>query len=204
MFIISTSSSAKVFHRYGCPYTYRIANEHYQEIRTKTAKKYGLRPCKCCASMPQRDNCDEAILRGCCRKASFSCKYEPSTQCFFLRTDFGFWKLLQSSSGDYLLYHSSAFDPALPFEELQKRPFHRQTDVVRTSSVQKIFSYIQKHDHAKAIIADDYRKLPRKTKKEKRYFRQARSRAYRSSAQHLYKIMDLIAAGAENREVLAC
>ena len=116
MFIISTSSSAKVFHRYGCPYTYRIANEHYQEIRTKTAKKYGLRPCKCCASMPQRDICDEAILRGCCRKAGFFCKYEPSTQCFFLRTDFGFWKLMQSSSGDYLLYHSSAFDPALPFD----------------------------------------------------------------------------------------
>ena len=52
--------------------------------------------------------------------------------------------------------------------------FHCQRDVLETDSVLSLVNYVIKHDKAKKIMQEDYRNLPRRTKKQKRYYEQAK------------------------------
>ena len=53
------------------------------------------------------------------------------------------------------------------------RSYHRQTDVKPTNSLHQLINYITEHDKAKLIIMDDYRKLPKTTARQRKYYRQA-------------------------------
>ena len=48
--------------------------------------------------------------------------------------------------------------------------------------------YIVKHDAAKKIEQIDYKNLPQKTKKQKKYYRQAENRAKRKSINNVLNI----------------
>lgn len=91
-----------------------------------------------------------------------------------------------------LLYHLNCYDNSKTTEELSYAAFHRQQDVKATESLEKILSYIEKHDQAKEIIADDYRKLPQKTAKQRRYYRQAESRNRRSEIDRIFELFSKI------------
>ena len=69
--------------------------------------------------------------------------------------------------------------------------FHRQMDVKAVESMEKIVDYIVAHDRAKVTIMNDYRKLPRSTKKQKRYYEAAKRKDSRNAAR---RIDDIFAA----------
>lgn len=60
----------------------------------------------------------------------------------------------------------------------------------------KISFYISKHDAARKIEMIDYRLLPNRTKKEKRYFASARARSNRRSQRRLEELFTMIEQGA--------
>ena len=67
----------------------------------------------------------------------------------------------------------------MPFEQAVRGAYHRQGDVKPAESLAKLIRYIADHDKAKRIIMDDYRKLPRATKRQKKYYQQAEKKARR-------------------------
>lgn len=69
--------------------------------------------------------------------------------------------------------------------------FHRQIDVKATESLEKIVDYIAAHDRARVTIMNDYRKLPRSTKKQKRYYEAAKHKDKRKAAR---RVDDIFAA----------
>lgn len=66
--------------------------------------------------------------------------------------------------------------------------FHRQVDIKAKVEIEELIQYVIAHDKAKGIIMDDYHKLPQKTKKQKKYYRQAENRAKRQAARRLDSI----------------
>jgi len=54
----------------------------------------------------------------------------------------------------------------------------------------KHLQYIVKHDAAKKVEQIDYKNLPQRTKKQKKYYRQAENRARRKSVS---RVLDLFA-----------
>ena len=125
--------------------------------------------------------------------------YDDKTSTFYLRTGIGFWKFYWKDEADgYLLYHLNAFDPDTPTESMNQGHFHRQKDFAANESIEKIVKYIADHDRAKAIIADDYRKLPKSTKKQKKYYKQAKKRAQREENDRVDRLFALIANHSTN------
>ncbi len=62
------------------------------------------------------------------------------------------------------------------FNEAIHGDFHRQSEVKVTESMEKLVEYITAHDRAKVIIMDDYRKLPKSTNQQKKYYKAAERR----------------------------
>lgn len=95
-----------------------------------------------------------------------------------LRSEIGFWKILKNKqTGKYILYHlnSRNFSQNVENKFLARRMFHRQSDVRETESMNFIIDYVYEHDRAKKMMLNnDYRNLPKKTKKQKRYYKKAR------------------------------
>ena len=60
--------------------------------------------------------------------------------------------------------------------------------VKATESMEKIVEYIIAHDRAKITIMDDYRKLPKSTKKQKKYYKAAERKDRRNAMRRLDSI----------------
>ena len=89
----------------------------------------------------------------------------------YVRTDVGCWKMIYSMSEQrFLLYHKNYMQGVLSLDEVEEGAYHRQRDVPFSKSIEKYLFYISKHDAARKIEMIDYRLLPNRTKKEKRYF----------------------------------
>ena len=63
--------------------------------------------------------------------------------------------------------------------------FHRQADVKPARAIESIIEYIIAHDKAKVIIMDDYRKLPKATKKQKKYYYAAERKQRRTDTRRI-------------------
>lgn len=71
----------------------------------------------------------------------------------------------------------------------EKGQFHRQKDCAPATSLNKIIFYIAKHDKAKQIIKDDYKKLPKSTKRERKYYNHAKQKMKkRESRDKMYRL----------------
>ena len=106
--------------------------------------------------------------------------FYKDTETLYIQTDIGFWKVyLKQELGRYLLYHRNTYSKGMELKDAITGAFHRQGDVRATDSLEFIVEYIIAHDRAKVIMMDDYRKLPRSSRKQKRYFEAAKKKKRR-------------------------
>lgn len=85
----------------------------------------------------------------------------------------------------------------MTMEEAKTAHYHVQKDVPRNQSPYKHLQYIVKHDAAKKIEQVDYKNLPQKTRKQKKYYRQAENRAKRKSINNVLNIFAELEAKGE-------
>lgn len=131
---------------------------------------------------------------------NFFCRRE--TRDLFFLSDIAFWKIHWNKENEFVLYHlnSQEFDSKKTACELSQGHFHRQSDVPVGESLGTILFYIQTHDRAKKIIADDYRKLPRRTKREKHYYQLAKEKDVYSRKKRLFDLLDQVAEELKRKE----
>lgn len=200
MVVVSTRSDKKLYHELYCPYADRIQKRYRKTLKTvEIAKERGYSECSWCGGLHGEFLQTEIHpnLYGRVRKAiSFS--FDRIDKALCMKTRNGFWKVIKSPyDGMYKLYHLNHgdFDYRIDPKVLMRRTFHRQKDVKPGSHVAKFVSYVYEHDKAKTIIDNDWRKLPQKTQKQKRYYKQAEKRANRNKRKRLYEIFDKIEKG---------
>lgn len=204
--MLSTTSRNKVFHLPGCPYENRIRYHNREEVRRDQAVHMGYRPCKYCSTIQAYYRIRQPFIKLMTRNYGTQFTLSKYTDTLYIRTDVGFWKMYTKADMQYRLYHLNVFDQTLSTEQMMHGKYHHQSDVKLSASPNSIIQYIVKHDEAKKIIADDYRKLPQKTRREKKYYEIARKRDHRQKRRQLYNLLDCISRGETpaNKWVAIC
>lgn len=192
---LSTTSRSKVFHLGGCPYDNRIRYVNREEVSRTEAVYMGYRACKYCSTMRGYHHVNKWYLDQKTGKCGAQFTLAADTDTLYIRTDNGFWKIFVKPGMQYKLYHLNKFDTSLTTGQMMHGKYHQQKDVKPTASPNSIIQYIIKHDEAKKIIAEDYRKLPQNTKREKKYYKIARNRNERQKRRQLYGLLDCISRG---------
>lgn len=189
MLVVASSEVNKkqrVYHRCGCMYDRRIKPDNRLELSEEKALRKHYKKCKYCSGMQGDVNIHKKAFVTWEHKKDMRFTFDKQTETLYIQTNIGFWKLfMKEELGMYLLYHCNKFNESMSYKESIHGDFHRQVDVKATESLEKIVDYIYAHDRAKVKIKDDYRKLPKSTKQQKKYYRAAERRDRRNAMRRL-------------------
>lgn len=197
--VISKKSKDMIYHEESCPYVKRMTKKYRRYISEENAKERGYHACSYCGGihglyLKLRD--DPAY---CGRsKEGLLISYDRVDRGICFRTSYGFWKvIIRGPVETYKLWHLNRghFDAELPDKILMRRRFHRQSDVKETTNIGRIMQYISDHDKAKKIIENDWKKLPKSTPKQKKYYRQAQKRARQREHQRIDELFKKLEKG---------
>ena len=193
--IVSLASKQRIYHKDGCPYISKMGKQFKKcvDIDKQQYRKY--RACKYCGGnrgwarifhkRPEREYKEKGI----------TCWYENDHgfEYIYLRTKVGLWKAYWKREDQrWLLFHLNRYDPEKSSKELMRGKFHRQGDVPPSPEFDALVNYIASHDRNKAIASVDYRKLPQKTKQQKKIFKHYKKKADRSYKKHMDKLFESI------------
>jgi len=183
----------RIYHKQGCPYEKRILEDNKKLIKLANANSPKYCACKYCGGLQGDMKIHKRGIAKWERKYNMQFLFHKATDTLYLRTNVGFWKVfIKTDVMKYLLYHKNYFESDMSNDIARNGAFHRQVDVAETESLQKIVEYIAAHDRAKVIIADDYRKLPHTSKKQKKYYRSAEKRVKREASRRLDSIFRML------------
>lgn len=190
--VISKNSKELIYHDDNCPYAKRIIGKYRRCKSEKRLLELGYRACSYCGGL------HGFFLRYVAEPGDPIASYDRKDKALCFRTDNGFWKIIeQGDFPTYRLWHLNKrdFDSNLESKYLMRRAFHRQSDVQSTLNMGKIIQYISEHDKAKRIMDDDWRKLPKSTQKQKKYYKQAKKREERKKHKRLDQLFEMIEKG---------
>lgn len=183
----------KIYHRCGCIYASRIKPDNRKEMSVDVAERKHYHACKYCAGLRGDVNVHKNAIATWSRKRNMQFHYHKLSDTLYIQTEVGFWKVFQrKEGGDYLLYHRNTYSPDMCFNDAICGDFHRQHDVKPKKSMEKLVEYITAHDRAKVIIMDDYRKLPKSTKRQKKYYKVAERRDMEQAIRRLDSIFETL------------
>ena len=189
--LISSKAVAKkdrIYHKMGCIYARRIKNINRKCIPDKDTRKEDCN-CKYCGGLKG----DVRLLAKYMNKKNITFKYDAWSDTFYLCTDLGFWKIYwKEEERGYLLYHKNTYNKQMEFESAKHGNFHRQKDVKPNASLNSLVDYIIAHDKSKEIIFDDYKKLPQRTKRQKKYYKIAERKVHRHNANRVDNIFKFL------------
>ena len=200
--IISNRSKLKIYHAFDCMYAKRIDKKYKRIWSKEKALSKGYTACQWCGGIHGTYLFLRDYPRANVRELQeLKLSYDRDTKSICFRTDIGFWKVREKWGEGYKLFHLNGnnFDPGASDRELMKRNFHRQVDVDTTTRINKIIKYIADHDKAKKIMQENWRKLPKQTKKQKDYYKQARKRERRKSIRRVDDIFKQLEDERKNK-----
>lgn len=178
----------KIYHRCSCIYARRIKPDNRKEMTVEVAERKRYHACKYCAGLRGDVNVHKTAFATWSKKRNVQFQYHKSSDTLYIQTEVGFWKVFLKKELGYLLYHRNTYSAGMNFNEAIHGDFHRQSDVKATESMEKLVEYIAAHDRAKVIIMDDYRKLPKSTKQQKKYYKAAERRDKQQAMRRLDSI----------------
>ena len=193
--IFSTESRKKIFHLSGCPYSRRIRYRNKMITGTAEAERLGYHACCYCCTMRGFYNINKKRLEAQAEKDGFRFTFVSRTGTLYIRTDVGAWKIFMTRDIHYRLFHLNEFDPSITEKRIMTGKYHMQTDVQPALSPFSLIDYIVRHDRAKKTIEEDYRRLPQRTKREKKYYRKAQRKDALKNKRRVSELLDCISCG---------
>lgn len=190
--IYSKSLKVKVYHKPGCPYLKQIRSTNLASININQAfKEPTFCECKYCGGIKGYSKVFKKRKNRYKFEKGMRCYWDDETNALYLMTDVGVWKLVfDRHIHQFILYHQnhSWWNLNRPIEKQFHTAFHRQSDVAPTYNFDRIVDYIYSHDRNRKIELEDYRKLPQKTKRQKKFYQAAKNRAKRREKKRMDKI----------------
>lgn len=189
----ATSNKNKIYHKDGCIYARKLKIANFAWLSKDEAIDRNYCECVYCGGLKGDFKVQEKTVNNWEKNNNIKVTYDKKTDTAYISTDNGFWKFYTLDEyGTYALYHRNVYNKDMSFYEAKNGDFHRQKDLKATYSLIEIINYVVEHDKAKAIIAVDYRKLPKQTKKQKLYYKQAANRIKRQSMRRVDSIFDML------------
>ncbi len=199
--IVSTRPRSEVWHMPGCACAKRIHPENREILPKRLAAEAGYRVCRCCGNLRGAIRATGSSLQ------ELSSTYHMELTCrpdgLYARTVNGFWKILWIEGAGLLLLHRNRFEPDKTTEEMAPGPYHRQKDVKVTDCLAKLLYYIEQHDKAKSTAQGDYRRLPQRTNREKKYYKAAERRERSREIRRVYDLFAMLEAEREQPKARA-
>lgn len=191
MRIISYESTGMVYHRPNCKYVKRIKPRNQMQIFWEHAERRGYRPCKCCDGINYLYKCELSNINNYAEQ--YNMDIDMKDNKLYVRTDVGGWKIIYIfREQKFILLHRNYCTGRINLEEVDKAPYHRQGDMPQAGKIMKLLKYIKKHDEFKQNTPKDYHLMPRDSKKQKKYYADARKREARRNAQKVEYLFALI------------
>lgn len=185
-YMISTVSDSKVYHKDGCPYIKKISKGHGRWVNVNSPLYKNYKPCKYCGGIQGWARIFHKRPDHESEEARMDCWYDDEKGFLFIRTWIGFWKLYwKDNLQEFVLFHKNWFEPEMSKKKLMRGPFHKQWDMQSSKNFDNLVHYIYGHDRNKEIAADDYRKLPQNTKKQKQHYKHHKKMAEKAKAKRL-------------------
>lgn len=196
MLVVGSSETPKrerVYHKMNCMYARRIKIDNRIKMSISQAENRQFCECKYCAGLKGDVRTQAKQIQFWENKHNIKFIYQDNCDTLYIQTEIGFWKVYTNEeNGKYLLYHCNVYNKDTSFVEASHGDFHRQSDMKATESLEKLIEYIVAHDKAKVIMMDDYHKLPRHSKKQKKYYKQAERRAKVQATRRLDSIFAML------------
>nr|WP_298060597.1 hypothetical protein [uncultured Blautia sp.] len=185
--VVSMMAKEDVFyHKQGCPCC-KIKYQDCMIISEEEARKYHYKPCSYCEGILGEIRTNQLISEW-ERKYHMKFWYDEKWGAIMVKTEIGLWKIMEDKQNHcYILFHKNT--KKIPKEKGQ---FHRQKDCLPSTSLSGIISYIAKHDKAKQIIKEDYRKLPKSTNRERKYYNHAKRKIQKMEGRNKMYRLDQI------------
>ncbi len=203
--IVSMKARARVYHKRGCIYADRIQYGNRLEMRERDAEEAGYGRCRFCEGLWGSVRCMQRRPdpRGGSPWTEWQgwadqgveLTYDRWSDTLYARTSRGFWKIYYREGIGNLLYHANHCSLTDETEQLKRGAFHRQSDVKAEPSVSKLLLYIRRHDIAMEIVDTDYRQLPRSTRRQRKYYRNAERRVQRAQKRRVNDLFSMLDRG---------
>lgn len=194
--LYSKNVKVKVIHKSGCPYLKRMHSNNIGSIEIGEAlrsPKYC--ECKYCGGIKGYSRIFKKRPNRHKYEKRMSCHWDDETNALYIFTEVGVWKLVfDRKIHKFILYHQnhSWWNPNRPVKKQFHTAFHRQGDVAPNSQFDRIVDYIYAHDKNRKIELEDYRKLPQKTKQQKKFYKAAKRRARKRERKQMDRLFDQI------------
>lgn len=191
MYFASKSHGEKIFHHSQCTYVNRTKMENrIQFYSEKEARDKGYRMCNCCSHMGKQFRKEKKEIQELARKNRVKVRlYDGAV---YLETDVAPWKIISAGQQHKLfLYHGNHER----YENLKKKNgmiehhYHSQSDA-RGKTIVDYMNYIIRHDQWREQIKNEYRSLPKTTKRQRDYYKSQKKKARRNAIHNVYNLIE--------------
>lgn len=135
----------------------------------------------------------ERWVRKIIREENLKVDYMKGERALYIMTDIGCWKIKYNRKSDkFLRYHKNFYDSGMDISRIVSEEYHIQKDMARNKSIMKLIKYLADHDKAKKIVEVDYKKLPRATAKQQKYYNSYKNKEKRAATQRVWDLFEQI------------
>lgn len=149
--IISIRSKHMMYHKRGCYRINRMKSFNKVSYTLPTATERGYSPCPYCGGLLGDLRVGFSEIKEIGEKNGFRIFYDTIENKLFIRTDIGFWKVVEAESDQFVLLHANnreiSGDPS--DDELRNIGFHIQKSAGNDKSLTDIIKYIEHHENYK-------------------------------------------------------
>lgn len=189
--IVAKRKTSNIYHRMNCRYVENFCEDIFDYYDQEDSALIGLKPCKCCCNekkyLEEISDKLPKIFEG------VTVDIRILDHHIYVNSETSEWKFKYDALKEqYKLYHHPFVTEEEKKVKVETLYFHRQKDVPATMSFIKDVNYIFNHDKAKKIMAIDYRNLPKQTKRQKKYYNQAKRRERKKSTKRVLELFDKI------------
>ena len=191
MYIYSTSHGEKIFHAASCTYSGRIKMKNRNYFDTKQeAREHGYRMCNCCAPIVRYMKRERNEIECFARKHNMKLHVYDGE----LHVEFGVvpWKIVvEDETREIILYHGNRerYNTLEWKHGMLQHHYHRQNDVSK-GTILEYLDYIYKHDCWRSNQIEEYRKLPKQTRNQRKRYKKEKNKADRYAVSRVLNLID--------------
>lgn len=191
MYTYSTSHGEKIFHAASCTYSGRIKIKNRNYFSTQQeAREAGYRMCNCCAPIARYMKKEQKEIMDFVRKHNMKLRLYDGE--LHIENGAVQWKIVTGEREKGIcLYHGNRerYNTLEWKNGMLQHHYHKQEDI-SSSSILGYLKYIYEHDRWRSSQIEEYRKLPKQTKNQRRRYQKEKQKADRHAVSRVLNLID--------------
>jgi len=193
----------KIYHEQFCPYAGRIVSKNRKYFYTlDAAQNYGYHSCKFCSQTGKAYSREKYDIEDFARKHQLDIRFEDNA--VYVRNGVNNWMILAANKDRkmVLLHANSRLYKNLPTKNGRIiHSYHIQDDVIR-KSIMGYLNYIVRHDDWRFRQSEEYKELPKVTKKQRNKYKKEKGKADKKAIRNVLNLIEEMQAERIYKEAI--